>query len=66
MTSILFLIVRIYSNRLKCNYLKMLMLLLNFSNLNKILNILEKKMTLAAYVFPKFQNGKITVTQMFK
>ena len=66
MTSILFLIVRIYSNRLKCNYLKMLMLLLNFSNLNKILNILEKKMTLAAYVFPKLQNGKITVTQMFK
>ena len=44
----------------------MLMLLLNFSNLNKILNILEKKMTLAAYVFPKLQNGKITVTQMFK
>ena len=35
--------------------------LAHFSNLNQILNIIKKKMTLIAYVFPKIQTPKEVV-----
>ena len=59
MTSILFVIVIIYDNQFKCNYLSnkedFFNFLLNFWNLHQILNILKTKMTLIAYVLSKYR-----------
>ena len=70
MASIRFVIVRIWRNQFKCNYLKSYRLffniLLNFWNLHQILNIREKKMTLVVSVFWKFQPLKGMIRQMFK
>ena len=55
MTSILFLIEAIYSNIFKCIYLRkekyFVDFLFHFLNLESILNIFKKKMTLIAHVF---------------
>ena len=40
--------------------------LLNFWNLNSILNILEKKMTLTAFVFPKLRTLKTYLDKCLK
>ena len=57
MRSILSVIEKTYRNQFKRNYLKnygyVLISLLDFWSLHLILNILKKKMTLVAYVFPK-------------
>ena len=70
MKSIFFVIKRICRNHFQCNYLKnwklFLSLSLNVLNLHSTLNILEKKMTLAAYGFPKLQAVKDVVRQMSK
>ena len=70
MTSILFVIVRIWRNQFECNYLKSYRLffniLFNFWKLQQILNISEKKMTFVAYAFWKLQTLKGMVRQMFK
>ena len=55
MTSILFLIRRVYWNQFACNYLRnktlFLNFLLHFWNLCQALNILKNRMTVIAYVF---------------
>ena len=55
MTDILFLIETNYGNIFRCNYLRNKKLFLNFFfafwNLDSILNMLKKKMTLRAHVF---------------
>ena len=70
MTSILFVIVTICRNQFRCNYLKISRLFpnifLNIWNLHQILNILNKKMTLSAYVIWKLQTPKVMVTQTSK
>ena len=70
MTSILFVIKEFQRNHFKCNYLwhKKLFLdfLLHFGNLHQALNILKKKTTLTAYVFPKLQTVKGLVRPMSK
>ena len=70
MTSILFLIRRLYRNKFKCNYLRNKTFFPNFQcNLwsrNQILNILKKKMTLLVDGFPKLQTLKDVVRQMSK
>ena len=57
MTSILFLIEAIYSNIFKCIYLRkekyFVDFFFHFLNLDSILNIFKKKMTLIAHVFLK-------------
>ena len=65
MTSILFVIVRIYGNQLKFNYLKTKNFfpnfLLYFWKVHDILNILKQNVTLIAYVFPKLWTAKHVV-----
>ena len=65
MTSILFLIERIYCNYFRSNYLRNKKLFLNFfvrfRNLHSILNILEKKMTLTTDVFFNLRTPKNAV-----
>ena len=68
MTSILFLMVRIYRNQFKCNYLKNILFCLNFllhiRNLHQPMKILRKKRSLTADVFPKLDISKRVVRQM--
>ena len=70
MTSILFLIDNIYCILFICNYLKNNKLFLNFYlyfwNLDQILQILKKKMTLVANVFSKLRTSRNPVRQMSK
>ena len=70
MTSILFVLVRIYCDQFKCHYLKnktfFLKFLLQFSNPHENLNILKKEMSLKAYVFPKFEIVRDVYSLMFK
>ena len=65
MKSILLLIETIYSNILKCNYLRnenyFLNFFFNFRNLDWILNIFLKKMTLIADVFLNLRTRKNVV-----
>ena len=64
MASIFFFIETIYSNIFRCNYLKkkvFLNLFLHFRNLNLILNIFKKEMTLIANVFLDLWTLKIVV-----
>ena len=65
MTSIIFLIGRIYCNQFKCHYLRNKNIFPNFFllfwNLHQILNILKQKMTLIAYVFRKLRTPKNVV-----
>ena len=62
MTTILFLIDTIYCNLFRYNYLRNKKLLLDiffsFQNLDPILNIFKKKMTLIADVFLNLQTPK--------
>ena len=55
MTSILFLTEAIYCNIFRCNYLRnekyFMNFFFNFLNLDSILNIFKKKMTLIAHLF---------------
>ena len=66
MTSILVAISRISRNNFKRHYLKKKKLfvdfLLHFWNVYEIYNILKKKMSIAASLFPKFLNPKEGVT----
>ena len=66
MTSTLFLIGTIKRNQFRYDYLRNKNLFANFVprlwNVNQILNILNKKMTLIAYVFPKLGPVKHMVT----
>ena len=70
MASILLNIARICNSQFKCKYLKnekhFLYFLFHFSNLNQILNILEKKMMVMANLFPKLQTEKNFVTVLCK
>ena len=63
MTSILFLIQTIYRNIFRCDYLRTKKLFLNiflrFWNLDEILNIFKKNMTLIADVFLNLRTPKI-------
>ena len=65
MTSILFLIETIYCNIFRCNYVRnkklSLNFFLNFPNLDSILNILKKRMTLIADVFLNLRTPKNVV-----
>ena len=63
MTSILFLTEAIYCNMFRCNYLRneklfLDFLFLNFQNLDSVLNIFEKKLTLIAVVFLNLRTPK--------
>ena len=64
-TSILFLIETIYSKIFRCNYIRnekyFLNFSLNFFNLNLVLNIFKKQMTLIADVFLKLGTPKEVV-----
>ena len=66
MRSILFLIDTHYSNILRCNYLRNKKNFLNyfvrFRNLDSILNIFQKKMTLIADVYLNLRTPKNVVT----
>ena len=69
--SILFLIETIYSNIFRCNYLKkkkktFLNFFLHFRNLDLILDIFRKKMTLIADVFSILRTPKYLVRWMSK
>ena len=59
MTSILFGIAILFGNQLKCNYLRKKKRFLNFFHhflkFHQSFNILNKKMTLIDYVFPKLE-----------
>ena len=70
MTSTLLLILRIYRNQFKWNYLTTGKLffnfLLNFWNLSQILNIFKQNMTLIAHVFPKLWTGKEVLDKCLK
>ena len=70
MTSILFLIETIYCNIFRCNYVRnkklSLNFFLNFPNLNSILNIFKKRMTLIADVFLNLRTPKNVVRYMSK
>ena len=63
MESILFIIETFEQYQFRCNYLRNKKLLLNFLlhfwNLTKILNVLKKKITLIAFVFPKLRTPKM-------
>ena len=65
MTSILFLIETIYCNIFRCNYLRnkktFFEFFLDFENLDSILNIFKKKMTLIAYLFLNWWSPKKVV-----
>ena len=65
MTSILFVIVRIYRNRFKCNYLRnkkfFLKFFLHVWNLDQIFNIWKQKITIIADAFSKLRTGKDVV-----
>ena len=66
MTTILFVIGRTYRNQFKCNYQRNKKTFLEsfdvfFWNLHQILNILKKKMTFIAHVFPKLLTAKDVV-----
>ena len=62
MTSIIFLVGTIEYNQFRCNYVKTKnhfpKFFLHFWNVAQILNILEKKMTLKTYGFPKLRTAK--------
>ena len=66
MTSVLFLVVRIYRNHSKRNYLTntvfFLNFLLHFYNFHQTLIILKIKATLIAYVFRKLETAKDVVS----
>ena len=66
MTSILFVIGKIYLKQLKCTYLKKKKLFLIFFhyllNFDQILNTIFKKMTLIAHVFLKIEAAKVVVS----
>ena len=65
MKSFVFVIGRTYGNQLKRSYLRNKNVFLNFSriylNLNQILNILKKRITPIAHVFPKLRNAEKVV-----
>ena len=59
---------KICRKQFKCNYPKNKKLfsniLLDFGKLHQIMNILENKMTLRAYVFPKLKTAKDVVRKV--
>ena len=65
MTNLLFIIIRIYGNQFKHNYLRdkklILEFLLRFWNLHQISNISKKKTNFIVYEFPKLQTAKDVV-----
>ena len=70
MTSILFLTEAIYCNIFRCNYLRnekyFMNFFFNFLNLDSILNIFKKKMTLITDVFFNLRTPKYVVREMSK
>ena len=70
MTSIVFLIVRIYQNQFKWIYLRSQKNLPDFLlyswKLHQIFHMLKKKMTLIVDVFPKLEAAQDLVRNMFK
>ena len=62
MATIVYVMVSIFDNRFKCNYLRTKKLIINylihFLNLNQTLNDLEKDMIFIAYAFPKLLTAK--------
>ena len=70
MKSILFLIETIQRYQFKCNYLRnkklFLNFLLHFWNLSEILNVLKKKITLIAFVFPILRTLKTWLDKCLK
>ena len=70
MTSVLFVMGRIYRNQFKGSYLRnknfSLIFLLIFWNFHQFLSISKRKTTLIAYVFPKLQTRKHMVDNCLK
>ena len=66
MTSILFLTEAIYCNIFRCNYLRKEKYFLHFINLDSILNVLKKYVTMRDVVFLILRTPKHVVRQMSK
>ena len=70
MTSLVFLIETIYGKIFRCNYLRNKEIFpeffLHFRNLDCILNIFKKTMTLIAYVFSNLRIPKNFVREIYK
>ena len=68
MTFVLLVVVRIYHNNFKCNYLKKQFpsFFAAFLKFISKFELFEKMMAVIAYVFPKLQTAKDVVRQIFK
>ena len=68
MTFVLLVVVRIYHNNFKCNYLEKQFpsFFAAFLKFISKFELFEKMMAVIAYVFPKLQTAKDVVRQIFK